>query len=164
LNSTASRIAASWACSGACSSGLKSWPGRPARAAARRAAAVLVGPARIRTGSVWLGGGRHGGAPGAVGGGVTHGTAVVCSRGGGLLGMEDDHRHVGLLLVGQRTLAAQPAMRAAELAMIGGAHDSRGGPEVERGDRVEQALQGAVVVPDVVEIKVVVLVPHGGGV
>ena len=52
-----------------------------------------------------------------------------------LLGMNDDHRHVGLLLEGQRTLAAQAAVRAAELAVVSGPHRGRG-PEVERRDRV----------------------------
>ncbi len=82
----------------------------------------------------------------------------------GIFGMDHDHRHVGLLLVGQRALAAEPAVRAAELAVVGGAHDRGRGPEVKRRDGIEHALQGAIVVADHVQIEVVVVVPHGRGV
>ena len=63
-------------------------------------------------------------------------------------GMGNDQRNVGVSFVGERSLALQPAVGAAHLAVIGGEDDDRVPPQIHIVHQIHDLLESAVFVSD----------------
>ena len=74
--------------------------------------------------------------------------------------VDHDHRHVNVLLVGDRPLVPEPAVRAAELPVVGGEDHHGVLPQVEVVERVQHLSDVPVVLAKEAQVVVVVSVPH----
>jgi hypothetical protein len=75
---------------------------------------------------------------------------------GRAVGVDDDQRHMGVGLIAHRPLAAQAPVSASHVPVVGSEYDHGVLPQVQVIQGVHEYLEAAVVVPDAVQVIVVI--------